>query len=295
MQNICSIENLTKKDILKICEIAKLAKNNLLPKFEQPVRVCNIFNEPSTRTFSSFKIAQENLNMISYDLIGEVTSLKKGESLEDTIYVMKQYGINNFVVRDNQNKFYEDLVDIEGIKLINGGDGTNQHPSQALLDIYTLLEYFDFDIEGKKILFIGDLKNSRVFHSNIHILRMFNVEMFSCAHDDFYEHHDDITRIESIEDVIKTIDVICCYRLQFERHSQKYAIDLFNETYGLNKKLLLQASPNLVFTHPGPVNWGLEISSEIKYSTRSLILKQVENGVYIRMAMIAIINKLVEF
>lgn len=295
MQHFCTIEKLTKEDILKICKIAKLAKLNKIPKFKNKEKICNIFNEASTRTFSSFKVAQENLNMISYDLMGNISSSQKGESIEDTIYVMKQYGIKNFVIRDNQNKFYEDLIDIEGINLINAGDGTNEHPSQALLDIFTLLEYFDFDLTNKKVLFIGDLKNSRVFHSNLQILKLFNVKMYCCCPDEFYESIPDIKRVETITKIIKDIDVICSYRLQFERHTNLYDAKLFNKLYGLNKELLLKASPDLVFTHPGPVNWGIELSSDIKYSSKSLILKQVENGIYIRMAIIAIINKLVEF
>lgn len=294
MNHFTSIENLNKEQVLKICSYIKDAKENKLPCFKDKVRVCNIFNEASTRTLLSFKVAEDNLGMTSMDFMSASSSLTKGETLYDTVEVLKQYKITNFVIRDSKNEFYKELEKIEGINVINAGDGTNQHPTQAMLDIYTILEHFNFDIENKSVLFLGDIANSRVFHSNVQILKLFNVKMYCISPDEFYEKVDGIKRIEKVSDIISEIDLCCTYRIQHERHSSKFDISDFNYQYGLNLKNLENIKEGFAFTHPGPVNWGVELSDELKYSSNSLILKQVENGMYTRMAILAIVNNLVE-
>lgn len=294
MQHFTSIENLTKEQVLSICKYIKDAKDGRLPTFNEKVRICNIFNEASTRTLLSFKVAEDNLNMTSLDFMSSSSSLTKGETLRDTVEVLKQYQITNFVIRDSKNEYYKDLVDIDGIHVINGGDGTNQHPTQAMLDIFSLLEHFDFDIENKKVLFIGDLINSRVFHSNVNILRLFNVEMYCVSPDEFYEDIEGITRVDNVQDIINEVDICCAYRIQHERHANTFDTNGYNQKYGLSLENIENTKSSFVFTHPGPVNWGVELNEDLKNHEKNLILRQVENGMYTRMAVLAIVNNLVE-
>lgn len=291
MNHLLDIKDLTKKDILNICTLAQKIKLGLVNFDLSDIKICNIFNEPSTRTFMSFKVAQQNLNMPSFDLISQMSSLTKGETLFDCVEVMKSYNIKNFVIRDKNNFFYQELLKIADINIINAGDGINQHPTQALLNIFTLLEHFNFDLKGKNFLFVGDLIHSRVFKSDLEILKHFGGNYYSCCPRNLVDSSEIVKPVSKVSDVINEIDVCCAYRLQYERHEQNYNFSNFNQLFGLNKNNLKNAKKEFVFMHPGPVNYGIEIAAELKNAPQSLILKQVENGMYIRMAILAIINK----
>lgn len=291
MKHLLDIKDLSKKDVLNICNVAKKIKTGKLNLNLKELSVCNIFNEPSTRTFMSFKVAQNKLGMQTYDLISQMSSLSKGESLFDTVEIMKTYGINNFVIRDKNDFFFKKLLKIPNINLVNAGSGCYQHPTQALLNILTLLEKFNFNLENKKILFIGDLKYSRVFKSDLDILKLFNAKFYCCCCKDFLFENENIENISNISDIISEIDICYAYRLQHERHETKFFNTEFNQNYGLNEQNIKKTKKSFVFMHPGPVNYGVEIEKNLKNNSKNLILKQVENGVYIRMAILAIINK----
>lgn len=237
--------------------------------------VANIFIEPSTRTQTSFQVAEDALGIKRYDLNIENSSFKKGETLEDTLLNLRVMGIHNFVIRTREEHYWEKFEN--KFNLINGGDGRQNHPSQALLDAITIFEHFK-TLENLNVLVVGDLEFSRVYHSIKDLLEKFNsrVEGIDAQKDD-----------KKLADYIKDKDVVIMLRIQHERHESKMDVSNYNNKFGLNKETLKLMKDNSIFMHPGPVNRGVEISEDILYkSEKSKILEQVNNGVFARMAIL---------
>lgn len=277
--SLLSINDLSKEEILELVESGIAFKHG--KKANKEAMIANIFIEPSTRTLTSFQVAQDALGMKRYDLDIDNSSFKKGESLEDTLFNLEAMGINNFVVRSKEENYWNNFKKEHNI--INGGDGTKNHPSQAILDAITIYEHFK-TIEKLKVIVVGDVDYSRVYHSLRTLLEKFNSEVEALDTTNSSSPH--------LSDVIANFDVVVMLRIQHERHTDKVDIDGYNQKYGLNQSNVKLMKSNSIFMHPGPLNRDVEIDSNLLYDhPKNKILEQVKNGVFARMAILEKICK----
>lgn len=269
-----SISELSKEEIMALIKRALALKKGA--KAHVDGMIANIFIEPSTRTLTSFQVAQDKLGMKRYDLHVENSSFRKGETLEDTLINLKAMGINNFVIRNREEGYWKDFK--YKYNIINGGDGTKNHPSQALLDAITIYEHFG-TLENLKVLFVGDVDYSRVYHSNKDLLEKFGSTVHTL--------NSERERHVKMFDCARMYDVIVMLRIQHERHEKKMDIRGYNDEFGLNRKVVSEMKSNAIFMHPGPLNRGVEIEEVLLYDhPKNKILEQVTNGVYARMAIL---------
>lgn len=289
MDNITSTKHLSKEYIEKIMGLAS--------DFEEDKALSTCFGkhlalmlfESSTRTHFSFEMAANKLGVHVYNFDTEKSSLAKGESIKDAIENLYQIGVNGVVIRHNESGIVEKIVNEVKcpIKIINGGDGNNAHPTQALLDFYTMKKHLG-SVEGKKVAIIGDIKHSRVAHSNISLLEKFGANICLCApkyfQDTTHNHH----FTDRLEEALKDADVAMFLRIQKERFEERFPIFDYVHDYGLTmKKLEALTKPDMLIMHPSPVNRDIELSSEIVDSDYGkIILEQAHNGVFVRMAVL---------
>jgi aspartate carbamoyltransferase catalytic subunit len=254
---------------------------------EKDVFVSNLFFEDSTRTKTSFEVAERKLGLqvIPFDVTH--SSVNKGESLYDTVKTMKSIGIDLVVIRHKKDRYFDELKGID-IGLINGGDGTGNHPSQSMLDLMTIKQEFG-KFEGLHVGIVGDVKHSRVAHSNAEALEKLGAKVSFSGPETWFDR-DAINSgaFQQLDDLIVTVDVLMLLRIQHERHDQKsiFSIDEYLQQYGLTKAREKNMKPNAIIMHPAPVNRGVEIDSDLVECERSRIFKQMENGVYARMAIL---------
>lgn len=249
-----------------------------------------LFFEPSTRTRFSFEAACARAGVHPLVLSGRTgTSLEKGETLADTIYNLNAMRPDLFVIRCNSTLNLLQISDQLQIPVINAGWGTAGHPTQALLDALTLFEKWK-TLENKKILFLGDVKHSRVVNSHFELAKILNYEMGVCAPDDFLPVTGDqgkLTRFKTLSDGLDWADAVMALRVQKERHEgYEFNLQNYRDTYALDLKKLSGLKANAWIMHPGPINYGVELEHEVLTDPRSLIMVQVENGVFLREALI---------
>ncbi len=254
-----------------------------------------LFLEPSTRTRMSFEVALTNLGGHTLIFSPQVSSLEKGETLLDTVKNLEAMGIHFFILRSRENGLIRELSQKSSSSFINAGDGTNEHPTQALLDLFTLKEAKG-KIEGLKVVIVGDILHSRVARSNVFALKKLGARVILCGPKEFLS--DDLRALadetsENLNHSLKGADAVIALRIQQERLEARLhftAQDYF-KNFGLTEERLKKyASSNCVVLHPGPINREVEISSQLADSPRSLILKQVSNGVFIRMAVLSLLR-----
>jgi len=250
--------------------------------------------ENSTRTLLSFELAAKRLGAHVINVNIAQSSTTKGESLKDTIQTLQAMQVDAFVIRHPQNKICQLIQDWlkPHVALINAGDGNNQHPTQALLDIYTILQYKD-NVEELKIAIIGDIKHSRVVNSlidTLHMLGNSHIHLFG-PQPLLPETSEKAIICDSMEQALKNCDVIVMLRIQKERMALQNIPDFenYHQNFGLNRTTLAYAKPSCIVMHPGPINRDMEISSEIADNPPSVILEQVQNGVFIRQAVLALL------
>lgn len=299
MKHITDIKNLSKNNILSIFSHATEIKKNSKKKNSKTLRgktIANIFFENSTRTLISFELAAKRLGAHVVNVNISKSSTAKGESLKDTIQTLEAMQIDAFVIRHSDNKICNEIKTWLKPKtvLINAGDGNNQHPTQALLDVFTILQNKK-NTEESKITIIGDIKHSRVANSLIdclHILGNNNIHLFGPKKLLPTTNKKSIIS-ESMKLALRNADVIVMLRIQIERMQENNILDLdnYHENYGLNSSTLAYAKPSCIVLHPGPINRGLEITSEIADNNPSVILEQVKNGVLIRQAVLKLLLK----
>ena len=256
-------------------------------KAQEEIYVSNLFFEDSTRTKTSFHIAERKLglNVVPFDVTS--SSVNKGESLYDTVKTLKSLGVNLLVIRHKQDKFYEELKEID-IPIINGGDGTGNHPSQTLLDLMTIQQEFG-KFKGLKIGIVGDVKHSRVANSNAVALRKLGAKVYFSGPEKWFDEGTIINGTYlSIDDLVKEVDVLMLLRIQHERHDEKMKIstDNYHKKFGLTLEREKVMKKNAIIMHPAPINRGVEIHNDLIESPRSRIFKQMENGVFARMAIL---------
>lgn len=297
IKSLLRIEDLNKKDIETILSNASsfgevLGRNLKKVPTLRGKTVANLFFEPSTRTRNSFEIAAKRLSADTVNFSASTSSLKKGESIIDTIRTIMAMKTDLLVIRHSHSgicRFIDRKVDIP---IINAGDGKHEHPTQALLDLYTIKKRFE-DLEGLKIAVVGDVLNSRVARSDVLLFKKMGLKVYIIAPTMLLPENLDFFGteiIDSIDEVIGKMDVIYMLRMQFERQDKKYypSIREYNRFLSLDKKRLRMLKDKALVMHPGPVNRDIEISDEVMdlYDERIVIDEQVTNGVALRMALL---------
>src|SRR5512141_3252744 len=253
--------------------------------------VVTLFFEPSTRTRTSFEIASKRLGADAVSISASGSSLSKGESLVDTLNTLAAMRPDAIVMRHSASGAPHFLARHLPTPIINAGDGTHEHPTQALLDARTILDYRE-SLEGLRVAIIGDIAHSRVARSDIFLLSKFGVDIVLCGPAPLLPP--DLARIApgvrltyDIREAIRDADVIMMLRVQLERqHEAAFPAGEYFQFFGLRLEHLALAKPDAIVMHPGPINRGRELASEVADLQRSVILNQVENGIAVRMAVL---------
>lgn len=297
-QHFTSISQLNREDILLFFETLKKNKSKGFT-YSKPILkdevVALIFLEPSTRTRVSFEIAAKRLGGIVTHVQHEGTSMKKGETIQDTFATIHAMGCRYFVLRSADSNVQK-LSDHFGdrIVLINAGDGINEHPTQALIDGFTIWERFP-DFSKLKIAIIGDIDRSRVAHSNIKLLNLLGNKPFIHGPAELTKNlsEENIHRARDISDALAHADVVMMLRVQNERSGITFALGEkdYLASHGLTPNRLKLANANAIVMHPGPFNRNVEIDSSLADGPQSVILNQVNNGIWVRMALFEMLQK----
>src|SRR6202167_2233522 len=253
--------------------------------------IVNLFYEASTRTRTSFEIAAKRLSADAVSITAAGSSVSKGESLVDTLNTLAAMRPNAIVMRHAASGAPRFLARHLQIPIVNAGDGTHEHPTQALLDARTILDQRP-SLEGLRVSIIGDIAHSRVARSNVHLLSKFGGNIVLCGPPSLLPRELDqlspgVRLAYEMTEAIRDADVIMMLRVQLERqHEAPMSAGEYFRFYGLRLEHLALAKPNVIVMHPGPINRGRELSSEVADSQRSVILNQVENGIAVRMAVL---------
>ncbi len=257
------------------------------------ITIANLFFENSTRTKLSFELAEKRLSADVINFSASQSSVKKGETLIDTVNNILAMKVDIVVMRhpmEGAAKFLSQHVEA---RIINAGDGTHEHPTQAILDTYSMREKLG-DMKGKKVVIIGDILHSRVALSNIYALQLLGAKVMVCGPPSLLPKHINSLGVEveyNLKKALQWCDVANILRVQHERMDVKYfpSIREYTQLFGVNMHLLNELDKEIVIMHPGPINRGVEVSSEVADSKHSIILDQVENGVATRMAIVYLI------
>jgi aspartate carbamoyltransferase catalytic subunit len=293
---LLGIEELDRREIEAILSRAKdfqPLQSQSLKKLDtlRGKMIVNLFYEASTRTRTSFEIAAKRLGADAVSITAAASSVSKGESLVDTLNTLAAMRPDAIVMRHSASGAPHFLARHLPTPIINAGDGTHEHPTQALLDARTILDRRD-RLEGLRVAIIGDIAHSRVARSNIHLLAKFGVEIVLCGPASLLPW--ELTQLApgvrlttDIREAIRDADVIMMLRVQLERqHEANFPASEYFQFYGLRLEHLDAAKPDAIVMHPGPINRGRELSSEVADFQRSVILNQVENGIAVRMAVL---------
>ena len=298
-KDLLGIRNLSVEEIKLIFDTADKFKEVLnrpikkVPSLRH-LTIANVFFENSTRTKLSFELAQKRLSADIINFSSSVSSVKKGESLLDTINNILVMKVDMIVMRHPNPGAPHFVAKNIDASVVNAGDGTHEHPTQALLDSYTIREKLG-KIKNKKIAIIGDIAHSRVAISNIYALQKLGAQVMLCGPSTLIPKYISSMGIQienNIENALKWCDVANVLRIQLERQKDKFFPSLreYSLYYGINKKLLEKINKDIVIMHPGPINRGVELNSDVADSNNSIILDQVENGVAIRMAVMYLLS-----
>ena len=281
MKHFISVSQLTTDEIFSTLELADNYQRGNIQKIDQAF-AANLFFEPSTRTKMSFVVAQRKLGLEVLDFHAETSSVQKGESLYDTARTFESIGANLLVVRHPSDDWYNEINANINIPIINAGAGKAEHPTQCMLDLMTIYQEFG-SFKGLNIAIAGDIKHSRVAHSNAQALRRLGANVFLSAAPGFEDLSLDFPYI-TIDEAVETCDVVMLLRIQHERHDRSQRRDHYLENFGLTKEREQRMLDHAIIMHPAPINRGVEIDSSIVECERSRIFKQMNNGVYVRMA-----------
>jgi aspartate carbamoyltransferase catalytic subunit len=295
VKHLLGIKHLTEEDIQLIFETA----DNFREVINRPIKkvpslrditIANVFFENSTRTRLSFELAEKRLSADVINFSSSSSSVKKGETLLDTVNNILAMKVDMIVMRHSSVGSPHFLAKHVKCKIVNAGDGTHEHPTQALLDAFSIRQKLG-DVAGKKVCIFGDILHSRVALSNIFALQKLGAEVMVCGPKTLLPTYINELGVKVELDLRKALiwcDVANVLRIQLERQTIKYFPSLreYSMYYGINKALLDSLDKEIVIMHPGPINRGVEITSDVADSKHSIILNQVENGVAIRMAVL---------
>jgi aspartate carbamoyltransferase catalytic subunit len=293
---LLGIEELERSEIESILRRAKHFQPAQSQRFKKTDAlrgrmVVNLFFEASTRTRTSFEIAAKRLGADTVSITASGSSVSKGESLVDTLNTLAAMRPDAIIMRHSSSGAPHFLARYLPIPIINAGDGTHEHPTQALLDALTIQDQRG-SIEGLRVAIIGDIAHSRVARSNVHLLSKFGTQVVLCGPASLLPRALEkittgVTLTTDMSEAIRGADVVMMLRVQLERqHESAFPAAEYFRFYGLRLEHLDQAKPDAIVMHPGPINRGRELSSEVADSQRSMILNQVENGIAVRMAVL---------
>lgn len=283
MKNLFTLSDLETQEINNIIDEAIEFKQGKEFTELKGKKVVNLFFENSTRTHYSFIKAEQNLGMIETNFNAQASSVKKGESLYDTIKTFEALEFDAFVIRHPQNNYFEQLQTIN-VPMLNGGDGTGNHPTQSLLDLMTIKEEFK-SFEGLKVTIVGDIRHSRVAHTNIEVMKRLGMDVYISGPEEF---DDGSSEYIPFEQAVKEMDVIMLLRVQYERHGYQMTLtkEQYLENYGMTMNRVNQMKPKSIIMHPAPFNRKTEIDDDVVECHKSRIFPQMTNGVYVRMAVL---------
>ncbi|MBF8252071.1 MAG: aspartate carbamoyltransferase catalytic subunit [Actinobacteria bacterium] len=304
MRHLLSVSDLTKTQAISILdtasELARISDSTIkkLPTLRGRT-IVNLFAEDSTRTRISFEAAAKRLSADVINFSAKGSSLSKGESLKDTALTLQAMGADAVVIRHSASGAPQRLADSEWMRgaVINAGDGTHEHPSQALLDAFTIRKHLgkgSSDLHGLRVAIVGDVLHSRVARSNVLLLKLLGASVVLVAPPTLLPVGVEswpVTISYDLDSVIPTVDVVMMLRVQQERMGDLYFPNTreYSRYFGLNSERLKSMSANSIIMHPGPMNRGLEITAEVADSARSVIVEQVANGVSVRMAILYVL------
>lgn len=298
-KHLLGIKELEKEEIELILEEAKSFSEISLREIKKVPTlrgktVINLFFEPSTRTRSSFEIAAKRLSADIINFSASTSSLLKGETLRDTVRNLEAMRSDIIVVRHPSSYAPHFIASFSKSSVINAGDGTHEHPTQALLDAFTILERKK-KIDGLKVVIVGDILHSRVARSNIFLLTKLGAKVFLSGPPTLLPKEMETTGVtveHNLDKAIEDADVIMMLRIQLERMSKNFFPSLreYRMLYSLDLKRLKRAKKDVIIMHPGPINRGIELSAEIADSEYSVILDQVANGIAVRMAVLYLLS-----
>jgi|TARA_B110000259_G_scaffold188486_1_gene248098 aspartate carbamoyltransferase catalytic subunit len=293
VNHLLGIKYLNSKDLKLIFQTTDHFKEVINRKIKKvpslrDVTIANLFFENSTRTKISFELAQKRLSADVVNFSSSVSSVSKGETLIDTVNNIISMKVDMVVIRHPSPGASVFLSNNVKSCIINAGDGTHEHPTQALLDAYSLKEKIG-DLKNKKILIVGDILHSRVALSNIYAYQKLGAEVKVCGPKSLIPKYIESLNVKVETDLLKALkwcDAVNMLRIQNERMSESYfpSVREYVQQFGLNKEILDSLNKEIIIMHPGPINRGVEITSEVADSEQAIILDQVENGVAIRMA-----------
>lgn len=294
-RHLLGIKQLQASDIHLILETAKEFKeviNRPIKKVPslRDITIANVFFENSTRTRLSFELAEKRLSADVINFSSASSSVKKGETLLDTVNNILSMKVDMVVMRHSSPGAPDFLAKNIKANIVNAGDGTHEHPTQALLDAFSMLEKVG-DLTGKKVAIIGDILHSRVALSNIFCLQKLGADVRVCGPNTLIPKHLPALGVKvmhNVKEALAWCDIANVLRIQLERQHIKYFPSLreYSLYFGINKAMLDQLDKEIVLMHPGPINRGVELSSDAADSEHSIILNQVENGVAVRMAVL---------
>ena len=300
-KHLLGIKNLTPEDISLILSTAAQFKEVL----QRPVKkvpslrdivVVNLFFENSTRTRISFELAEKRLSADTISFSASASSVSKGETLLDTVNNILSMKVDMVVMRHSASGAPHFLAQHIPAAIINAGDGINEHPTQGLLDAFSIIEKTG-SLQGSKVAIIGDIMHSRVAQSNIFLLNKMGAEVTVCGPPTLIPKHIaaalNVNVSYNLQETLQWCDVANVLRIQLERQNQVLFSSLreYSLAYGINRRLLDSLHKEIVIMHPGPINRGVEIDSDVADSKQSIILQQVENGVAVRMAVLYLLSQ----
>lgn len=299
-RHLLGIKDLTPEDISLILNTAREFKEVLQRPIKKvpslrDITIVNLFYENSTRTRISFELAEKRLSADTINFSASGSSVSKGETLLDTVNNILSMKVDMVVMRHSASGAPHFLSKHIPAAVINAGDGTNEHPTQALLDAYSIGEKMG-GLEGVKVAIIGDIMHSRVAQSNMHLLTKMGAEVVVCGPPTLipkYLEEAFPVRVEyNLKKALQWCDVANVLRIQLERQNQVLFSSLreYNLAYGISRRVLQALDRQIVIMHPGPINRGVELDSDVADSEHSIILQQVENGVAVRMAVLYLLS-----
>ena len=296
LKHLVTMETLSNEEVLGLIKRGiQFKKGEVKIDHDRTYYASNLFFEDSTRTHKSFEMAELRLGMGMIDFDARTSSVNKGETLYDTILTMSALGVDICVIRHSEVDYYKQLIDSPTIQtsIVNGGDGSGQHPSQSLLDLMTIYEEFG-GFEGLKIVIAGDITHSRVAKSNMQVLKRLGAQIFFTGPSQWYSEEFDVYgQHVDIDDVIEEIDVLMLLRVQHERHdgNESFSKEGYNSQFGLTEARYKRLKDTAIVMHPAPVNRDVEIDDSLVEAPKARIVRQMTNGVFVRMAILeAVLN-----
>lgn len=297
LSSFVNVEDLNVEEVEALIARAQYFKNGgASPRLTKPVYVTNMFFENSSRTRTSFEMAERKLGLTVIPFDPAHSSTKKGETLYDTSLTMQALGIDLEVIRHTENEYYNQLIHPEkdqhlNIGIINGGDGSGQHPSQCMLDMMTIYEQFGH-FKDLQVAIVGDITNSRVAKSDMELLNKLGAQVYFSGPSYWYDQeYDRYGEFKELDKLVGDMDVMMLLRVQHERHEgdpneSQFNAEEYHKKYGINQKRYQEMKNDAIIMHPGPINRDVELASSLVESPKSRFVQQMENGVFMRMAMI---------